>query len=48
MTALAIDDELLLPVLERRLDNPGMAVRPVIAVGLDRRRAPRGAGSHHT
>jgi hypothetical protein len=29
--SLAIDDELLLPVLQRSLDNPRIAVRPVVA-----------------
>jgi hypothetical protein len=33
--SLAIDDELLLPVLQRRFDDPGIALRPVIAAAGD-------------
>ena len=35
ITALAIEDELLLPVLQRGLDNPGISLGPVVAATGD-------------
>jgi hypothetical protein len=32
---LAVDDEMLLPVLQRGFDDPGIALGPVIAVAGD-------------